>query len=136
MSRADRRRRTWGQRTVLSVNVVAITAALASALVLSEGKTRSEQLERVELEGFLSEPVETESGVASDVTRGAIVARVAGGGPLASPDPEHAVRVAARAKAARRETRTGSAYELPVGATGHSREPGTRHTHPRVSDGA
>jgi hypothetical protein len=80
--------------------------------------------------------VDTESGVASDVTRGAIVARVAGGGPLASPDPEHAVRVAARAKAARRETRTGSAYELPVGATGHSREPGTRHTHPRVSDGA
>jgi LCP family protein required for cell wall assembly len=56
--RADRGRRTWGQRGVIVVNVVLIVAALATAGGLGYVYSRSTELQRVELGNALAdEPV-------------------------------------------------------------------------------
>lgn len=54
--------RSFGQRAVLSVNVIAILASLVLATGLYFGKTRAERLERVQLDGSLAEVERNEEG--------------------------------------------------------------------------
>ncbi len=59
---SQRPRRSFGQRALLSVNAVAVVAALVLAYGLYFGKTQSERIVRVQLEGSLADIARDESG--------------------------------------------------------------------------
>ncbi len=62
-------RRTWPQRAVLAVNLVAIAAALAAAWALDQGEDVAASIPRIELESELTprEPEDNGEGRAFNV---------------------------------------------------------------------